>query len=204
MTARGLPTWLASSLVLAVGMVPWIAGQTRDTGVQPLQYGVRTPDLSGLNMYHYLGPIAPYAPGFFPVDVNSGNEWYSGQTLSALSGGLYYNPYQSLPSESYYYPYPSFPSPSSGSYYPYPPEYPYPDYEYVPDYQNQSAYPYQPEYVYPPPFYGGYYSYPSNTYPPNYGYSYGNAGNSLAWQRYMRFMHARPNAQAPTEVQRIR
>jgi hypothetical protein len=77
MTAKRLSTRLAFSLMLAAAMAPWVLGETRHTNTPPVRHRIWTPSLYGLNMYHYLGPITPYAPGFFPLDG-----WY----------GVYYPP----------------------------------------------------------------------------------------------------------------
>jgi len=68
MTAKGLLTRLTFSSVLVVGMASWAVGRER-----PVRHRIWNPSLHGLNLYHYLGPIAPYAPGFFPPDG-----WYYG------------------------------------------------------------------------------------------------------------------------------
>jgi hypothetical protein len=71
MTAKGLLTRLTFSLVLVGGMTPWAMSQTRQVNPRPVWYRIWTPYLYGPNTYPYLGPIAPYAPGFFPLD-----SWY--------------------------------------------------------------------------------------------------------------------------------
>jgi hypothetical protein len=178
MTAKGLLTRLAFSLVLAAVTVPWAMGQARGVRPQFVQYGVWTDDGSyGPNMYHYLGPIEPYAQGSFPLDNNyaDSDEWWSGSLFQPPR----FNP--ALPG--------SVPAP----------------WQYAaPDWYYRQPYYWQP--AYPPPFYGGYYyppsyySYPRSAYPRYYGYSDNWSGNNLAWRRYMRSMRARPNADAPTEV----
>jgi hypothetical protein len=105
MTAKRVSTRLAFSLVLAAAMASLAMGETRQVRSTPVWYQVWTPNLYGLNMYNYLGPIAPYAPGFFPLDG-----YY----------GYYYNPMPSpFGTIGSYYPYTPYvyPPPFYGGYY---------------------------------------------------------------------------------------
>lgn len=73
MTAKRSSTRLVFSLVLVAGVASWAMGQVRQVRPTPVWYRIWTPKLYGLNRYHYLGPIAPYAPGSFSLDG-----WYDG------------------------------------------------------------------------------------------------------------------------------
>jgi len=109
MTAKKVPTRLAFSLVLVAVMASWAMGETRQANSTPVWYRIWTPNLYGLNMYHYLGPIAPYAPGFYPLDG-----WY----YPPLFAPPRYSPLLpgSFPAPGYV-PY-AYPPPYYGGYYP--------------------------------------------------------------------------------------
>jgi hypothetical protein len=125
MTAKGLLTRLAFLLVLAAGMAPWALGQARSVdrdrhvGSRPPEHRTFIPYIPyGFNTYYYPGPIAPYAPGFFPLDGLY--NWYypplfSPPRYSPLLPGSTPVPLQAP--DWYYNPY-VYPPPYYGGYYP--------------------------------------------------------------------------------------
>ena len=134
MTARGLLTRLAFSLVLAAGMAPWAVGGVQHVNLTPMSYQTWTPYSYGPDMHHYLGPIEPYAPDSMPAD-DTYNEYYQDflppRINPALPGSVP-APWQ-LPAQDFDYRQPyygpfAYPPPFYGGFYNYYPPAVYPWY----------------------------------------------------------------------------
>jgi hypothetical protein len=134
MTAITAGRWLIVSSVIVATAAGGAFAKTPQRKLGPTDYQLWVP---GVNMYHYLGPIEPYAYGSFPLQ--SWNYWYNSPAYPPPSYGPGYSPYG----------------------------YPYVPYSYSPySYGPYSYGPYAYGYVNPfhGPYYGYYFSYPLHQY----------------------------------------